>query len=222
MRYIFSAPGTSIPDVHVLRGATGPKIESGYGRWDTVERPKRKSATIYAGLNPIGLAIPILLDGWVADDPVQRDVNNLLRMSQEIGGEPPAVRVNAGISGGLPVDVGGIDFIMSNIEWGDNQLWDFNNGGVLVLYRQDAIVHVLERVDIKTLALHAKSRGNSRGSGGSGSKKPSTYVVKAGDTLTSIAVHVLKDRSRWREIAKLNKISDPRNLKVGQVLRMPK
>jgi nucleoid-associated protein YgaU len=48
------------------------------------------------------------------------------------------------------------------------------------------------------------------------------YVVKAGDTLSSIAAKQLGDSSRWREIARLNNIRDPRNVKKGQKLRMPK
>lgn len=50
---------------------------------------------------------------------------------------------------------------------------------------------------------------------------PRTYTVKAGDTLTGIAVRIYRSESRWRDIAKANGITDPRKLRVGQVLKLP-
>ncbi|WP_369042181.1 peptidoglycan recognition protein family protein [Streptomyces sp. Midd1] len=48
-----------------------------------------------------------------------------------------------------------------------------------------------------------------------------TYTVAKGDTLTTIARTKLGDASRYEEIAKLNKLSNPNSLKVGQVLKLP-
>lgn len=48
--------------------------------------------------------------------------------------------------------------------------------------------------------------------------KADEYVVKSGDTLSSIA----KDHHTvWREIALLNELKDPNKISVGQVLKMP-
>lgn len=50
----------------------------------------------------------------------------------------------------------------------------------------------------------------------------STYVVRKGDGLMSIARRELGDASRWREILKLNpEIQDPDKIKVGQTLKLP-
>jgi nucleoid-associated protein YgaU len=46
------------------------------------------------------------------------------------------------------------------------------------------------------------------------------YVVKDGDTMTSIAEMWFGDRSRWEQIAKLNLV-DPNRLRAGDVLRLP-
>ncbi len=46
----------------------------------------------------------------------------------------------------------------------------------------------------------------------------SYYIVKAGDTPTSIAQHF---ELKWREIAKANKLEPPYKLKVGQRLCIP-
>lgn len=49
----------------------------------------------------------------------------------------------------------------------------------------------------------------------------STYTVQSGDTLSKIAEKLLGDPNRWREIAALNSIADPRSLRAGQVLQVP-
>jgi nucleoid-associated protein YgaU len=56
------------------------------------------------------------------------------------------------------------------------------------------------------------------------SKKFISYTVKSGDTLADIAEKHLGSPSKWKEILAVNKgrISSPRDLKVGQVLLIPK
>lgn len=48
-----------------------------------------------------------------------------------------------------------------------------------------------------------------------------TYVVQAGDTLTSIARAQLGSTARWREIQKLNNMDDPNHLIEGMKLKLP-
>ena len=48
-----------------------------------------------------------------------------------------------------------------------------------------------------------------------------SYVVRAGETLSSIAAAVYRDATRWREIARANLIEDPRTLEPGTVLTIP-
>lgn len=49
-----------------------------------------------------------------------------------------------------------------------------------------------------------------------------SYVVAIGDTLASIAAAVYRDASLWRELARANDIGDPRDLRPGQVLTVPR
>jgi LysM repeat protein len=49
-----------------------------------------------------------------------------------------------------------------------------------------------------------------------------TYVVRRGDMLSSIAAAVYQEASFWREIAKANRIQDPRVLQPGRVLTLPR
>jgi nucleoid-associated protein YgaU len=53
---------------------------------------------------------------------------------------------------------------------------------------------------------------------------PKTYTVKAGDTLSKIALSVYGDSTKWKAIYEANKKvigSDPNKLKVGTVLKLP-
>ena len=52
---------------------------------------------------------------------------------------------------------------------------------------------------------------------------PATYTLVAGDSLWKVAQKMLGDGSRWREIQKLNGISDAqlKSLPVGMVLKLP-
>lgn len=48
------------------------------------------------------------------------------------------------------------------------------------------------------------------------------YQVRAGDTLDRIAAAAYRDPGRWREIARENKLRDPRRLTPGSVLALPR
>jgi LysM repeat protein len=49
-----------------------------------------------------------------------------------------------------------------------------------------------------------------------------TYVVRKGDTLSEIASQSYGDPNHWREIARANRIADPRTLEPGLVLSIPR
>ena len=48
-----------------------------------------------------------------------------------------------------------------------------------------------------------------------------TYTVQAKDSLSSICRKLYGDTKKVHELAKLNNLSDPNKLKVGQVLKLP-
>ncbi|MFF3014921.1 peptidoglycan DD-metalloendopeptidase family protein [Streptomyces sp. NPDC057939] len=52
-------------------------------------------------------------------------------------------------------------------------------------------------------------------------KAPAAYTVKAGDTLSGIALAKLGNAGRYPEIARLNGITDPDRIGVGQKLKLP-
>jgi nucleoid-associated protein YgaU len=48
-----------------------------------------------------------------------------------------------------------------------------------------------------------------------------TYTIKSGDTLSTIAGEFYKDTRKWKAIADANPGIDPSRLKVGQVIKVP-
>lgn len=48
-----------------------------------------------------------------------------------------------------------------------------------------------------------------------------TYTIRSGDSLHGIAERVLKDASRWREIARMNSLKDANRLIPGARLKLP-
>lgn len=228
--YVFSSPGSSIPTVRVPRGDGVPTITKGGPQYSSVDRPKRVAATEYTGTAALGMDVPVLFDGMSGgfgnDTSVETDINNLRRMYSAPNGIPIIVRINESIGGGLPIDPSGFDFVIENISWGSNYVvWDFDDGGTLVRFRQDAVVSLLEWVDPELLKVGAAGAGTGNKSN---TATPlgalhKTHLVKSGETLTTIAIIEYGDRSKWRAIGQAQKpaINDPRNVKTGQILRLP-
>ena len=54
--------------------------------------------------------------------------------------------------------------------------------------------------------------------GPTSSPSGTTYTVQTGDTLSEIAA---AHGTTWQELAKLNKLKDPKKIHVGQVLQLP-
>ncbi|MCR5458639.1 MAG: LysM peptidoglycan-binding domain-containing protein [Acetatifactor sp.] len=52
-------------------------------------------------------------------------------------------------------------------------------------------------------------------------KKPATYVVQAGDTLTGISIRNYGSEKYIGQICKLNSIKNPDEIKVGQKILLP-
>ena len=64
----------------------------------------------------------------------------------------------------------------------------------------------------KTVATVTQNRASTK-------EVPKTYTVKQGDTLWGIAKKNFNDGSKYKDLAKLNSISNPNSLKVGQVIK---
>ncbi|WPK12229.1 LysM peptidoglycan-binding domain-containing protein [Lysinibacillus louembei] len=84
----------------------------------------------------------------------------------------------------------------------------------------------------KKLVLNKASSANASGANKKSAAKveqqrpttskqtPKTHTVKSGDTLWSIAKKYLGDGSKYTQLAKINNISNPNIIKVGQVIKL--
>jgi hypothetical protein len=205
-------------------GDTIANPTDGYGGWQVTSRPRARGLTEWNGANPMTIDIPILFDGWPDDS--QEDAIKQLEMMAGWGGEggePPLLAFNS--NGVIPHDQFNgptHDWVISQLQWGDA---DRDRWGARV--RQAVTVTVMEYVEDDVLSdesaaqRHKATKNAHRHKGRKPSTKHEPYVVKKGDTLPKIAKRRLGSSKRWREIAQLNKIRDPKAIKVGQHLKMP-
>ncbi|MFP4351594.1 MAG: LysM peptidoglycan-binding domain-containing protein [Puniceicoccaceae bacterium] len=90
-----------------------------------------------------------------------------------------------------------------------------------------ARIAVLERENRdlreRTGAARSPDGAGERDAERSGGDRPAVYVVRPGDTLSSISRTVLGDSSRWEEVFQANRdlLRSPNDLRVGQELRVP-
>jgi len=217
-----------------------PNIDSGYGGWDEVERPRRSPLTTYKSAPPLHLTLPMLIDEWVEGTSVEDQIDQLERMGQPTSSadEPPQVRVSA-IGGAVPHT--DRTWVVADIAWGDALM---NDDGDRV--RQQVTMSLIEYVaDVYLTELSAANR--QRAKAAAPKKKPGApakrVVAKkaarprwakakarsvvadddwgSGEDLLAIAARQLGDASRWPEIAALNGMRDPRSVRPGQVIRLP-
>lgn len=206
---------TSVDPYLVFQAVLGdvtPLISNGFGGWKTIDRPRRVQMTAWQGRQTFQLVCNVILNCF--EEPtgkvdVEQEISVLESLAQVPDGknEPPILQVDGG--GAVPHDVHSAPkafWVLNDIQYTE-QLWNDNG-------RRSRAVATL------TLLEYEPDVIAQTGKKASGAKKK-VYIVKAGDTLQSIAAHQLHDRKRWRDIARLNHIRDPKAVHKGQHLKMP-
>jgi nucleoid-associated protein YgaU len=200
-------------------------VTQGYGGWQEIARPGRRSATTWSGFQPFAIDLPLMLDGFDQDVSVEPAITALEAMagrgSRAPGGEPPKLIVNT--AGVMPQDsVAYPDgrWVITALDW-DAEGTIVGDAGDRV--RTAVRVSLLQHLDANTLEDRLVAEIRRRSSTASGkSGRQRTYRAKQGDTLVSIARSQLHDPGRWPDIKKLNGIRDPRAaLKPGRVIKLP-
>jgi len=196
-------------EMDVLLGVDPPETSEGTGGWSVVDRPKNKAMTRWEGVTPFKLALPLMVDGFVDDQPIGGLVNGLLSLgrSNDPRVEPPKLSV----SGPIPVlDVVSV-WVAESVVLGAAI---YNDQGELV--RQPVTLNLLEFVPIDTLQITPGAPG---GGGGGKKKGKKIYKVKKGDTLKKIAA---KTDVKVATLRERNEIRDPNKLlKPGRKVVIP-
>lgn len=188
------------------------KPSDGYGGWEEIERPRRKAVTSFKGAPNMKMTVPVMVDGFLTDTPVDQAITTLETMAQIGAGftEPPSVRVT-----GAGVPHTDLVWVIEDLEWGDAL---FSDAGLRT--RQFVTVKLLEYTSDESI-ITVEYTPPTTADCEAASSAVKNYKVKAGDTLQSIAAEHLLAASCWQRIAKLNKLRDPKRIKVGQTLKLP-
>lgn len=201
-------------------GDDAPRFTGGTARWDTIERPRRKSLTNFAGEDPWTCTIKVLFDAWPLGDvePYIRLVEDRMHRPDDRV-EPDLLRLN----GAAMSSHSDLVWVLTGVD-DSGQVQKRDDGRRC---RQEMTLTFLEYVS-PVIAVVAKSpaaaaaarAGEATSSSVAAAPAATTYTVKAGDTLSTIAASKLGSASKWQQLADLNGIRDPRSLKVGQVLKL--
>jgi hypothetical protein len=215
-------------------------VTDGYGGWSVTGRPKNIGLTEWQGRNPIAVEIPFVIDNYSFGQATVRgdnfggfagpdeDPDELARcnatedMAHKLGTlcglgdseQPPILRVQG--HGGIPHDdtiaPGAHFWVIESVTWDrDVEIRSgmyrlrLRCGGLIVIRQYKTANDILRR-------LGAKNRA----------RKPEIYIVHKGDTLQKIAAAKYHNANKWKIIADANGLRDPRSLKIGMHLRIPR
>lgn len=203
--------------VTALLGDGSPVVTSP-GGWGIVSRPRRVGLTEWEGYDPHTMVIPFVLDGFDRDRSVEPQVEALRQMARKPGGphrEPAKVVVE-----GACIPLGAwrrwvITEIVPDVQIrSDRTSQLIRYGGTINLLEYVISDMVVSGGAVASPAAKAVERNPT-------SSSTNLYTAAAGETLSTIAAKKLGDAKRWIEIAALNGIRDPNNVKTGQALRLP-
>lgn len=205
--------------VRARKGAGVVKPTSGFGGWELVNRPRRQAATLWTGIEPLRMPVPIVLDGFRGDDSVESEVSKLEAMARPParGAEPPIVNVS-----GPGIPHSDIDWVIENIEWGEGLLSRSGRERV----RQEGTITLLRYVADDRLSIRSaqeRALANAVATGNlysEGQRSIGLYTVNEGETLASIAANEFGNAGQWHRLADLNDIRDPDSVVAGQVIRL--
>jgi hypothetical protein len=240
-----SDPSTELT---IRLGEERPDVTAGYGGWEEVARPRRVAVVTWTGSSVRRMSLEVLIDNWAAGTSIESEIAALDALARpRRGGSPPSITLDAA-GGHLPYK--GLRWVVDGIAWGDALMNPYGNRTrqaatlSLVEFVSDELVEERSPANRRQAKAASKSGKNSKrgakekrkaASRGKGSKArrrsvsharditatSATSAVFEGEDLASIAARELGDGRRWREIADLNGLRDPRAIQVGQVLRLP-
>jgi nucleoid-associated protein YgaU len=213
------------PELSVLSdlGSAYPTWTAGFGGFESVARPKQTAITKWNGFELAAFDVDILLDNLIEGTSIERACAILEAMGGrggdgiKRGGHPPLLLIDT--AGVMTADVRTFPdsrWVVNDLDWHPDETITNHAGNRIYALVTVSLLQYNTDLRLKTQADRA-----ARITG------PSTVVrtvkAKAGDTLQSIARRYLGDAGKWTQLQKLNpQVRDPRKLKTGQSIRVPK
>jgi hypothetical protein len=211
---------TGAVDLTVAMGDGQARLSGGDGGWQIAKRWGLAPWTYWDSPDPYRQSIPILFggsDGGAGQDSQEGRIGRLYSLMRSPGARvPPPVVMIAGPT----VERADLMWVVQTIDPGDGRRRDADGDRILKAYT----VNLVQYTELDPLVERSPARKHSAkgGQGTKGRRGPTTYRVKQGDTLPQIAAKMYGDATQWKKIAHANGIRDPRSLKVGQQLRIPR
>lgn len=218
--------------VKCLLGDKPPRPVEGYANWQQIERPRRKSITEWRGVKPIKIEMNLVIDYFEDNDGqrCERDIRTLELMAgasvkDEREAPPTPILWDANAMHD-DREAGHLRWVIESLTW-DNFLWNKEGPNIVRAYCTVVIMEYVEDEFITQTGAD-KNKKKKKRSKHKSSGKSNTYRVTLADTqkagLKTIAVKKYGDAKKWRKIANAQKkkIRDPMNIKVNQILIIPK
>lgn len=217
--------GRSVVFGMVGKGTFGAASGGSSGGIQIVDRPRRKAITQWYDASPMSLELTLILDGGFGPTPasVEPQCSTVFGWQYPPPGrmEPPVLSIQG------PVDANARrlywwvyklqfdqDKVIRDPVTGERTQ---QNLSLTLIEYSPSTASVLTHqspAQIAQTTLAAQGYSASR----------NTYVVRSGDTLAKVAARQLGDYTKWRQIADLNGIRDPRSavaLTPGRKLVLP-
>jgi hypothetical protein len=95
-------------------GPNGAVPTGGYGGWEIVSRPRRQGLTIWNGRDPFKMSLQLVLDGFIAQDPIEIECSSVERLALPATdlNQPPVVTIS-----GAAVPHSDLPWVIDNITW---------------------------------------------------------------------------------------------------------
>jgi hypothetical protein len=199
---------------------------SGAGGWQIIDRPRRAATTEWIDYGPFELTMSLILDGYGsalgAPQSIEAAVAAVESWETPVPGSAPPLPPVLTVTG--PVPHNELSWVVQKLVWKEA----IRDPVTRVRYQQNFDVVLWQYLPpaITTSAptytpVSAFQAGTPNTAGVVPSVTGSTYTVKAGDTLQSIAAAIYRSYGYWTLLANANAIRDPNRLTVGQVLTVP-
>jgi LysM repeat protein len=204
---------------------TYPVVTAGYGGWSRVARPRKKALTEWVGRDSATIRFDFLIDDLAMGNGLF--VRTQIRSLEKMAGldiddpEPPRIRIDSRPPALFQHSfhhASQVEWFIDTLEWDASSAIVNKEGNPIRLGGTLEVTQYVEDQRLSALSSAARRRAATGTTG-----KRRTYTVKSGDTLSKIAARkdVYGDASKWKRIADANHIRDPKNLKVGQTLKIP-